>query len=303
MRTAVPLAALALVVLTSATAPAVAHATVKDPTPEPTHSVTDRAGVGGLSVETVSYGRHRRQSMDVMWTPDGIRRPGVFVIHGGWWSAGDKRQATQIARSYADLGYTVFNLNYRLSGDAPWPAQRTDVLAAIGTAVKHAARWSFDSSNYVILGFSAGGHLAASAGTYGDGRLPGLKGVVGVSPVLSPLLAYRDGENSLDPYRRKLREAAIQLAGGCEPAGKCARIWASMEVAWHASRRDAPMLTVHSQDEFVPPAHSQVVKNMLTQVGVPMTVVTEPGVAHSAPLYRTLGVAELIQTWISERIG
>ena len=92
---------------------------------------------------------------------DGTKRPGVFLIHGGWWSAGDKKQMTEIARSYADLGYTVFNINYRLSSEAAWPAQRTDAMASIALARKHAERWSFDPNKYVVVGFSAGGHIAA----------------------------------------------------------------------------------------------------------------------------------------------
>ncbi|MBA2895882.1 alpha/beta hydrolase [Nonomuraea soli] len=330
MRPAVTLAALALAALV----PAAAHATsataaaastlssasvnaaaastlsstsaraAKDPTPEPTvHTTTDPFGVGGFAFETISYGPHKRQAMDVWWTPDGMKRPGIFLIHGGWWSSGDKTQATSIARSYAELGYTVFNLNYRLSGDAAWPSQRSDVFDAIHTGVKSAERWQFDPKKYVILGFSAGGHLATAVGTFGDGELPGLKGVVGVSPVVSPLLAFHDGDETFDPNRRKLREAAVQLAGGCEPLGKCSRVWASMEVQWHASRGDAPVLTVHSQDEFVPPSHSVRLKSMLGQVGVPMTVLTVPGIAHSSPLYRTPGVAERIQKWIIEKIG
>ncbi|MFC4122442.1 alpha/beta hydrolase [Nonomuraea zeae] len=300
MRTAVCVGALALaaVVLT----PVAANAT-KEPTPAPTvSSPVDADGLGGLATESIAYGSHQRQNMDVWWTPDGQQRPGIFLVHGGWWSSGDKKYMTEITRSYAELGYTVFNLNYRLSGDAAWPAQRTDALTAIATARKHADRWAFDPGNYVVVGFSAGGHIAAAVGTYGDG-INGLKGVVGLSPIISPLRAYSDGEKSTDPNKRKLRTAAIRLAGGCAPKGKCSRVWASMEVAWHASRKDAPMLTVHSDHEFVPPVQSQLLKQMLGQVGVPVTVFTAPGINHSAPLYREPGVAERVQAWIAERIG
>ncbi|MGW0804404.1 alpha/beta hydrolase [Nonomuraea sp. NPDC002799] len=298
MRTAVyaGVLALAAVVLTPVTANA-----VQEPTPAPSTPI-EYDGLGGLSTETVSYGSHQRQAMDVWWTPDGMRRPGVFLVHGGWWSSGDKKYMTEITRSYADLGYTVFNINYRLSGDAPWPAQRSDALAAISTARKHADRWSFDPGNYVVVGFSAGGHIAAAVGTYGNG-INGLKGVVGLSPIISPLRAFADGEKTTDLNKRKLRSAAIKLAGGCAPKGKCSRVWASMEVAWHATRKDAPMLTVHSENEFVPPVQSQLLKQMLGQVGVPVTVFTAPGINHSAPLYREPGVAERVQAWIAERIG
>ncbi|MEU5868726.1 MULTISPECIES: alpha/beta hydrolase [unclassified Nonomuraea] len=298
MRTAVTVSALALAAV--ALTPAVAFAT-EPPVPVVTNP-TDPDGLGGLATETLSYGSQRHQDMDVWWTPDGQKRPGVFLIHGGWWSSGDKKYMKEITRSYADLGYTVFNLNYRLSGEAAWPAQRTDALAAIALARKQADRWAFDASKYVVVGFSAGGHIAASVGTYGNG-IAGLKGVVGLSPIISPLRAYADGEKTADHDKRKLREAAIRLAGGCEPKGKCSRVWASMEVAWHASAKDAPILTVHSEDEFVPPTQSQLLKQMLGQVGVPMTIITAPGTNHSAPLYREPGVAERVQAWIAERIG
>lgn len=297
MRSAVIAGVLALA--TVALTPGAAQAT-KDPTPLPSVSAS---GMGGTEIETVSYGSQRRQSMDVWWTPDGTKRPGVFLIHGGWWSSGDKKYMTEISNSYAELGYTVFNINYRLSGDAAWPAQRTDALAAIETARKHADRWSFDAGNYVVMGFSAGGHIAAAVGTFGNGELQGLKGVVGISPVISPLRAYTDGDDASDLNQRKLRYAAIQLAGGCEPKGKCSRVWASMEVPWHASRKDVPVLSVHSENEFVPPAQSLLLKEMLGQVGVPVTIFTVPGIEHSAPLYRTPGMAERVQKWIAERIG
>lgn len=253
-------------------------------------------------VETVRYGKHRRQRMDVWWQSSTQRRPGVFVIHGGWWSQGDKKGMSGIAREYAELGYVVFNINYRLSGDAAWPAQRVDALDAIAAARRNASRWSFDPDNYVVIGFSAGGHIATAVGTYKNGQ-QGLKGVVGLSPVISPLTAYNDGEGSLDPKKRRLRKAAIALAGGCKPKGGCARVWANMEVPWHASKGDAPMLTLHSEDEFVPPSHSELLRAQLRRFGGEMTVRTIPGIAHSTALYRTPGVAETVQKWVAEKLG
>ncbi|MFI6296370.1 alpha/beta hydrolase [Nonomuraea sp. NPDC050790] len=294
MRTAVFASALAAAIVLTPTA--AAAGTAKDPFP------VDSNGLGGLSAESVNYGHQRNQDMDVWWTADGTKRPGVFLIHGGWWSGGDKKYMTEIARTYADMGYTVFNLNYRLSGQQAWPAQRSDAFSAIAVARKHAERWSYDPANFVVVGFSAGGHIAAAVGTYGNG-VPGLKGVVGLSPVISPLRAYSDGAKTADINKRRLRLAAMRLAGGCEPKGKCSRVWASMEVPWHASAKDAPMLMLHSQDEFVPPVQSQLLKTMLGQVGVDVTVVTQPGAEHSAPLFREPGVAERVQQWISERIG
>ncbi|MEU4831418.1 alpha/beta hydrolase [Streptosporangium sp. NPDC023615] len=274
---------------------------IPTPTPVPTPTPQPDPLVQGTVVNTVAYGPHPRQRMDVWYQPDEIKRPAVFLIHGGWWSSGDKKYMTEISRSYAEQGYVVFNINYRLSGDASWPAQRTDTFDAVATARRHAALWSFDPNKYVIIGFSAGGHLATAAGTYKSG-LRGLRGVVGISPVVSPLTAYTEGADTFDANKRRLRQAAIKLAGGCEPTGRCAKVWASMEVPWHASRGDAPMLVVHSEDEFVSPEHGEQLKEHLRRFGVPVTVATEPGIEHSAPLYRLPGVAERTQQWVAQKL-
>ena len=61
------------------------------------------------------------------------------------------------------------------------------------------------------------------------------------------------------------------------------------------------MLTVHSEDEFVSAEHSLSSRTRLRQVGVDMTMLTEPGIEHSAPLYRMPGVAEQVQQWVAEQ--
>lgn len=317
MRTIVSVGALALAVLVvtpstaqAAVAPAEGAITsvlsgspVSSPSPSATPTAEETAPAPDIRVRTVRYGKHVRQRMDVYQHPDKNKtaRPGVFLIHGGWWNSGDKRYLNGVARHYANLGYTVFNLNYRLAQHARWPAQRTDALDAIATARKHAALFGFDPNRYAIIGFSAGGHIATAVGTYRNGQ-PGLKAVVGISPPISPLTAYSDGDQGAAPEQHKLRQAAIRLAG-CHPTGKCARIWSSMEVPWHASKGDAPIFTVHSTDEFVPPYHSELLQEQLAKAGVAMNVRTVPGTAHSTALYRMPGIAEAIQLWVTAKLS
>jgi acetyl esterase/lipase len=298
LRTAVGFGALALAaIILSSPGPASATPVGGDPTPSPTEtappSLEDRA--------TFAYGKHTRQRMDIWWRKDGVVRPAVFVIHGGWWSGGDKKFMTEVSRSYFQLGYVVVNINYRLAQDAAWPAQRADALDSIATVRRHAAQFNMDPDRYALIGFSAGGHIAAAVGTYGDG-VPGLRGVVGISPVVSPRTAFEDGDEGADHEQRKLRKATIALAGNCDPT-ECPRIWSSMEVPLHATPRDAPMLSVHSTDEFVPPYQSEMLKQALNGVGVAMNIRAVPGVQHSSPLYREPGVAESAQSWIIARLA
>ncbi|MFI6817943.1 alpha/beta hydrolase [Nonomuraea sp. NPDC050328] len=231
----------------------------------------------GPRTTVVSYGT---QSMDVLAGASG-RRPGIFLVHGGWWSEGDKSALSAVAARFADLGYAVFNLNYRLSGAARWPAQRDDTLRAVAYARRHAARFRFDPGRYALVGFSAGGHIAASAAVHRSGPR-GLRGVLAFSPVTSPHLAFDAGG--------RLGRSAVALAG-CRPR-RCPWVWRSMEVAAHAGPGSPPMVFYHSAREFVPPEHS-----LPLQPFAEVRVV--PGTAHSTRLYGRPSVARSAEEWLA----
>lgn len=90
--------------------------------------------------------------------------PAVIVIHGGSWRFGDKGGLwAKHSRYIAGQGYVVFDIQYRLSDEARWPAQLHDVRAAIVWVKAHASIYSVDPERIALLGRSAGGHLALSA--------------------------------------------------------------------------------------------------------------------------------------------
>jgi acetyl esterase/lipase len=95
--------------------------------------------------------------------------PLVLYIHGGGWSNGHSRQSgafddfPRVLASLAARGYVVASLNYRLSGEAAFPAAIQDVKAAIRFLRAHATEYGVDPSKALVWGGSAGGHLAALA--------------------------------------------------------------------------------------------------------------------------------------------
>ena len=97
----------------------------------------------------------------------GRRRPGraVLVVHGGFWSAGQKGEAALQSRRLADLGFTVFDVQYRLTPQPNWQTATGDVKCAIGWVKQHADTpdWNVDPKKVALLGRSAGGHLALMA--------------------------------------------------------------------------------------------------------------------------------------------
>ncbi|MBG0818759.1 alpha/beta hydrolase [Planomonospora sp. ID82291] len=266
----------------------------------PPHPSARSATRSAAAPVEVAYGRDPAQRMDV--TAGRGVKPGVFIVHGGWWSGGDKSDLRSGAATFAAAGYAVFNVNYRLTGVAHWPAQRDDVAAAITYARAHAASYGFDPSRWLLVGFSAGGHLAASIGSWPE-RPPGLRGVVGMSPPVSPTAAYTAGAQAgASDLVRKLRTSAVALAG-CQPTtATCKAQWRSMEAAAGVGPRSAALLAFHSRDEFVPPAPTQELAARLREAGVTAVVRVLAGSGHSTALWKMPAVSQEVLKWADTRL-
>lgn len=90
-------------------------------------------------------------------------RPALVFIHGGGWSAGDRRFYRRAMLQWASEGYVCIAPNYRLSGEAKFPAQIEDVRCAIRWLRAHAASYGVDPHRVAAYGVSAGAHLATLA--------------------------------------------------------------------------------------------------------------------------------------------
>ncbi|MDR2170943.1 MAG: alpha/beta hydrolase [Planctomycetaceae bacterium] len=93
--------------------------------------------------------------------------PVVIVIHGGGWTNGSKdlKKFVEWSRFYAENGYAVANINYRLRPDFVMPAQIHDVKSAVRWLRANAKKYNLDINHFASFGSSAGGHLAATLGT------------------------------------------------------------------------------------------------------------------------------------------
>ncbi|MEU6041571.1 alpha/beta fold hydrolase [Actinomadura sp. NPDC047616] len=267
---------------------------------------------------TYAYGSAPRQRLDAYWRPSptsssaargqGARqaekpRPGVLVLHGGYWLGGDKSGWKYFARRLTNEGFAVFAANYRLAGTAAWPAQRDDVEAALDYVKRNAKRWNVDPDRIVVIGSSAGGLLATQLGAYGQGAQR-VRGVVALSPVNTPYLAYQVGaELTATPGQRKLRRAVVTLLG-CRPGPENATCWTKVDdasSATHASAGDAPMLLMHGTTEFVPRTQSTGLAGALNRAGVPATVTTVPGSMHGPALMDNPSVYPRILSFLKAR--
>jgi acetyl esterase/lipase len=107
------------------------------------------------------------EKLDIFLPEDGNGPfPVVVAIHGGSFKSGDKRDF-QIAPMLKSLrnGYAVVSINYRLTPEALFPGQIQDVKAAIRWIRAHAGEYALEPRKIALWGDSAGGYLAALAGT------------------------------------------------------------------------------------------------------------------------------------------
>ncbi len=87
----------------------------------------------------------------------------VILLHGGAWRFGSAEAMFPYAEALARLGFVAVAAEYRLLGEAPWPAQLDDVWDAIAWTRSQAGELEIDAEKIALQGFSAGGHLALLA--------------------------------------------------------------------------------------------------------------------------------------------
>lgn len=106
------------------------------------------------------------QKLDIYWPSEGNGPfPVIISIHGGAFMGGDKRDVQLMPMLHAlDRGYAVVGCNYRMSGEALFPALVHDIKAAIRWIRGNADQLSLDPNKIACWGGSAGGYLAIMAG-------------------------------------------------------------------------------------------------------------------------------------------
>lgn len=95
-------------------------------------------------------------------------RTAILIIHGGGWRSGDRSQHYPLAQRLAPLGYVCFAPEYRLSTEALYPAAVYDLKASLRWVHANAKNYNVDTNRIAVLGFSAGGEVAAFLGVTSD---------------------------------------------------------------------------------------------------------------------------------------
>lgn len=236
---------------------------------------------------------------------EGTDRPVIVVVHGGSWRGGDKGQSltstTEWSRTLAAAGFVVYDVQYRLAPEVRHPVAMQDVQCALAYVRANARADGADPERVVLLGRSAGAHLALLAAYRGNespcGPPARVRGVVALYGPTDLLAAYADpGDPDLIGGRSVLRD----LIGGTPDEAR-ERFVDAMPRTW--LDRAVPTLLIHGQvDQIVYPRHSEDLAARLRERGVPVVHVALPWSGHSFDAV-SVGVGGQIALAATERFA
>lgn len=89
------------------------------------------------------------------------KRPAVLIIPGGAYTHWSERESDPIAFAFLKAGFQAFILRYTLLDKGTWPMPLEDYQEAMKYIIDHKSSWAIEGNQIAVLGFSAGGHLAA----------------------------------------------------------------------------------------------------------------------------------------------
>lgn len=212
------------------------------------------------------YGPDPRQKLDVYSPKDAARHPIVVFFYGGSWTAGKKSNYRFMGTALAARGFVAVVPDYRLYPAVRFPQFMEDGANAVAWAQAHASELGGDPDRIVLMGHSAGAHMAALLAlneTYlaGAGVRPGsIVGLVGMS-----------GPYALVPNSDALRAT---FAAPYTPAD-----WQPVRFA---SSRAPPTLLLHGlKDKVVSVSHTEKLRAALVSHNVRVETNLYPDRGHS----------------------
>ncbi len=257
------------------------------------------------------------QTLDLL-LPANARLPLPLVvrIHGGGFSSGDKsgEESGTTASAILAKGYALAGVNYRLSGQALFPAGAQDIKASVRWLRAHAAQYGLDTDRFACWGESAGGYMVAMLGVTGDQATvfdddslgnPGVSSAVAaVVDWYGPTdLAMMDSQQMASPpascptswlqHTPATSPEGQWLGGALNNAAVAAKLAQANLVGYVATARTLPLFIIaHGNDDCnVPWAQSQELKDALAKVGNTANLTVIPGYSHGDGRFETTQTA------------
>jgi acetyl esterase/lipase len=231
--------------------------------------------------------------------------PLIIWVHGGAWKLNDKYAdmgyMKNTIRSFLEKGYALASIDYRHSTTAIFPAQIQDCNQAIEFLYKNAATYNIDKNKLVLIGFSAGGHLASLLALSANQNIPSfyvkakpafrIRAVLDYYGPSDLLLAFGMG----NPYATD--DPVITLLGASPLTRPDLSKLASP--ATYVDKNDPPFFIVHGEkDESVAPAQSYLLKSLLDLSQVKNEITIVKNAPHYGEMFDTEDIRKKLFTFL-----
>ncbi|MFA6083708.1 alpha/beta hydrolase fold domain-containing protein [Mucilaginibacter sp.] len=252
--------------------------------------------IPAIHYKTITYNTDKNAPLSLDFYPSvvGGKRPCVVVVHGGSWSSGDSKQLPELNSYLASAGYNVAAINYRMSPQYKTPAPVEDIKEVFAYLKNHTNELRIDTSNFVLLGRSAGAQIALlSAYTHPE---PGLKGVVDFYGPADMVWGYSVPSNPLIMDSRLVMRNYI---GGTYD--KMPQKYADSSPIEFVNKQTVPTLIIHGDnDVLVSPIHSLKLNEKLKQNNIKHYLLRLPWATHGFD-YNINGPSGQLSTYVVER--
>lgn len=256
-------------------------------------------GTGGQQkIYNLKYGEHKRQKMDVFLPLDYVQDvPVVLIVHGGAWTLGKKEHMIQVQKMLFEHKIPSINMNYRLVSkrkNITYKQQLEDIGAAIEKFNSLAEKAELQPNNYILLGESAGGHLAL---LYGYKHPEQIKKIISMS---SPTDFY--SPEYLKSFYSKYTSPTFQKVVGTKFDRKNVSE-AFKEASPIANISNVPTLLFQGNNDFLVNQHQGLsMDSVLTEQNVPHKLVFMKRTGHAPRFFSKIKRDSIIYPNILEWI-
>ena len=245
----------------------------------------------------IRYDQYPETVLDILQPPGPAlkNRPGIIVIHGGGWIRGEKESMVdRFCLPFIQHDFVAANVEYRLAKAATAPAAVNDVLRAAQWFHDHATEYKVDPNRILVMGGSAGGHLAlmvgmapASAGFGPTIKISAVIDFYGIADVPDQI----DGPNQ--------RAYAVTWVPEQPNRMELAR---SLSPITYVRKGLPPILAIHGDaDQTVPYEQSVRLTKALKAAGDVAELITVPGGKHGFSPDQMAKLWPEIFKWLKKR--
>jgi acetyl esterase/lipase len=218
--------------------------------------------------------------------------PVVIWVHGGGWRVNDKyadmNYMKNTIRMIIEKGYAIASIDYRHSTTAKFPAQIQDCNQAIQFLYDNASKYKLDKNKFVVMGFSAGGHLGSLLALSHNNNIKDfsikqpsfkIKAMLNYYGPVELLLFYGAGSPP------DIKDDAIATLLGVSPIERPDVVkYASPST--YIDKDDPPFFIVHGEkDESVPVNHSYLLQSYLNLAHVKNEIHVVKGAPHFGEMF------------------